>query len=409
MTWTPLIRCLACATAEVVPFLALGPQPLANAFLEPGQESLPEPFFPMNVARCPACGHVQLAELVDRSLLFSHYLYVSGTSETIPAHFRDLARTVCERVQLAPGDRVVEAGSNDGTLLAAFLERGARVTGVEPAANIARLAADRGVPTIVRFFDAGAAADIAADGGPARVIVGTNVFAHLADPCEFLAGARRLLAADGLLVLEVPYLLPMLDRVEFDTIYHEHVSYYALGPLVRLFDRSGLALVDAELVDVHGGSVRLFARHSGGPDRGLSALLAAERLRDLTGGEPQRMFARRVAELPGRLGEALDRLRRTGGSVAGYGAAAKGTTLLNYCRITRWMLPWIADRAPLKHGRLVPGVHVPVVPVSRIEEERPDVLLVLAWNFAGEIIRQQAAHAARGGRFLIPLPEPALS
>jgi SAM-dependent methyltransferase len=341
-------------------------------------------------------------------VLFSHYLYVTGTSETIAAHNEQYAGAVTGRLALGPDDLVAEIASNDGSLLQCFRSRGVRVLGIEPARNIADMARARGIDTLGRFFDRQAGSEIARTRGRARAIIGNNVFAHVDDPVGFLAGCADLLADDGLVFIEVPYALDMLQRGEYDTIYHEHLSYFSVSSLARLSERAGLSVAGVERVPVHGGSIRVALRKGGHHLAEPVAMMAQERTDGLTSLERWIAFGDGAARNRIDLRRLLEQLRRDGRSVAGYGAPAKGNTLLNYCGIGVDLLPWTVDRNPLKVGLFTPGMHLPVLPVEAIGERRPDYLLVLPWNFSEEIIRQQHAFAARGGRFIIPIPSPRL-
>jgi hypothetical protein len=386
--------------------LALGDQPLANAFLQGASRFSQEQRFPLDVFFCGTCALVQLVDVVDPEVLFGNYLYVTGTSETIAAHNLEYARAVVDRLGLGRGDLVAEIASNDGSLLSCFQPFGVRLLGIEPARNIAEIARGRGVETVSRFFDRTAGAELAAGHGKARAIVANNVLAHVDDPVGFLAGCRDLLADDGLVYVEVPWALDMKARGEYDTIYHEHLSYFSLTALSRIAQEAGLVVVGVDHVPVHGGSIRV--RFGTAPDvePGVPALLAREQEAALTSFEGWLAFGNAAARNREALVGLLESLRGAGHRLAGYGAPAKGNTLLNYCRIGTDLIPWTVDRNPLKVGLFTPGMHIPVLPVEAIAERRPDYLLILAWNFADEVMRQQAAFESSGGRFIIPIPEP---
>jgi SAM-dependent methyltransferase len=401
--------CRACGAARLEQFLDLGMQPLANSFLHSESEFAAEARYPLALYLCGECGLVQLADVVDPELLFRTYIYVTGTSETIAAHNREYAATVTSLLGLGPGDLVVEAASNDGSLLRCFQELGVRVLGVEPAANIAEVARSRGVPTEAVFFDQAAGARLRESAGPARAVIGNNVLAHVDDPLGFLAGARSLLGSDGLVIIEVPYLAEMIDRLEYDTVYHEHLSYFSVSALLRLAEGAGLRVVRIDPVPVHGGSLRLYATPATdtlahAPE--ILALAEEERVRGMTGLDRLRRFAAEVARHRVALRAMLERLRGAGHRLAAYSAPAKGNTLLNFCGIGTELVPYTVDRNPLKVGTYTPGMHLPVLSVEAILERRPDHLLILAWNFADEIRRQQGEYARQGGRFILPLPVP---
>jgi hypothetical protein len=401
--------CRACGAAGLVPVLDLGRQPLANAFLRHPSEFVAEARFPLVLYSCSICSLLQLSDVIDPAVLFEHYLYVTGTSETIAAHNRSYATAVATRQRLGPGDLVVEVASNDGSLLSCFQHLGTRVLGVEPATNIAQIAVDRGIPTEVVFFNASAGALLRERHGPARAVIGNNVLAHVDDPVGFLTGARALLAEDGLAIVEVPYLAEMLDRLEYDTIYHEHLCYFSITALLRIAEEAGLRVVDIDRVPVHGGSIRVYAAPASGQDRHapeVLAMAAEEQRSGLTAAAALERFAERVAAHREALVTLLRDLRAGGATIAAYGAPAKGNTLLNYCGIGTDLVDYAVDRSPLKQGLYTPGQHLPVPPVETLLERQPDYVLVLAWNFAEEIMAQQAEYRRRGGRFILPLPEP---
>jgi len=398
--------CRACGGRDLRRFLALGDQPLANAMLSGPEQFDHERYVPLDVFHCAGCGLVQLLDVVDPEVLFGEYLYVTGTSETIAAHNREYAESVVRRQRLGAGDLVVEIASNDGSLLSCFQPHGVRVLGIEPARNIAELARQRGIETVCRFFDRDAGRDLAATHGRASAIVGNNVLAHVDDPVGYLSGCADLLADDGLVYIEVPYAQDMLQRGEYDTIYHEHLCYFSVSSLARIAEAAGLRVVGVDRVAVHGGSIRVrFARASHHAET-VRDLMTTEEANGVTSYDAWVAFGARAERARGELRALLESLRSAGASLAAYGAPAKGNTLLNYCRIGTDLVPWTVDRNPLKVGLLTPGMHLPVLPVEAVELRRPDYLLILAWNFADEIMRQQRAHAERGGRFVIPVPEP---
>lgn len=402
-------ECRACGDRQLRPFLDLGTQPLANAFLHDPAEFADEARYPLVVHVCEQCSLVQLVDVIDPEVLFRDYIYVTGTSDTIAAHNVAYARTVVDRLALGPDDLVVEVASNDGSLLACFQAHGVRTVGVEPATNIAAMATARGVTTVNRFFDPDAAADVRATHGAARAVIGNNVFAHVDDSRGFLGACRDLLDGDALVIIEVPYLGEMLERLEYDTVYHEHLCYFSVSALRTLCEGVGLSLVDVERVPVHGGSIRMYAgRREHYPEHGAAALamIAHEQRVGLTSPARLDRFAADVADNREALVALLAELRDAGKTVAGYGAPAKGNTLLNYCGLRDPVLPYTVDKSALKVGRYTPGMHLPVRPTSVLLEEQPDHVLILAWNFADEIMRQQREYAERGGRFIIPIPAP---
>jgi hypothetical protein len=401
--------CRSCGSSGLERFLALGPTPLANSFLASPDEFAAERSYPLDVYFCEGCTLVQLLDVIDPEALFRDYIYVTGTSETIAGHNREHARSVVELLELGGDDLVVEAASNDGSLLTCYQRFGVRTLGVEPAKNIAAMARERGVETLCEFFGAATAAEVRRRHGPARAVLGNNVLAHVDDTPDFLRGCAELIRDDGLVIVEVPYLEELLDRLEYDTVYHEHLCYFSVTALRNLFESVGLRIARVDRVPVHGGSIRVYAGKASVPAAAagdVDALLRAEERAGLTDLARYRQLARDVETNRRDLVELLRSLEREGKTVAGYGAPAKGNTLLNYCGIDTSLLPYTVDRAPLKVGKFTPGMHIPVLPVETLVERRPDYVLILAWNFAEEIMRQQDEYLRGGGKFIIPVPEP---
>jgi novobiocin biosynthesis protein NovU/D-mycarose 3-C-methyltransferase len=400
-------RCRICLSRLPEPFLDLGATALANRFIHPDAAHEPEPRFPLRAVLCPACGLVQIDEEVPREVLFRDYIYVSGTSEGVRAHARFLASHFAGRCPLAQGDLVVEAASNDGTLLQAFRGQDVRVLGVEPALNIAVQARQAGIETLADFFDADLAQSIRETHGPARLFLARHVLAHVSDLHGFVEGIRRVLAPDGLAALEMPHLLTLHAQLAYDTIYHEHLCYFSVRVLRTLVEQFGLEIVDVHEVALHGGSILVTVQHQGGPREATAAvsrILQREEQAGLHHLELWQRFARGVADSRAALRGEIERLRRGGVRLAGYGAPAKGMTLLAACGLGREHLPYLVDLSPNKQGYLTPGHHIPVHAPAQLLQDRPDVVLLLAWNFADEIVRQQGDYLRRGGRFLVPIP-----
>lgn len=401
--------CRVCLSKELTKFSELGPQPLANAFLtdkmiKDGKEEK----FPLDLYVCRTCWHVQLLDVVSKETLFSHYLYFSTVSRTIPAHFAAFAKEV-ETEHTQRGDMVVELGSNDGVLLSAFEGTGRRFLGVEPATNVAEAARKRGVPTMNRFFDMESVTIIARDLGKAKVVIGNNVVGHIDDLDGLVKSVKHLLTPDGVWIFEVPYLVDMLEKNEFDTAYHEHLSYFAVRPAKTMLERGGLTLVDVRRQPVHGGTIRLYAKHKeagAAPTPRVAELLKLEKDLKLDTLAPYQAFDERVRKLREDLTKMIAQLKREGKRIVGYGAPAKGNTLLNYCGIGAKDLDYVQDTTPVKQGLFTPGMHIPVVPPERFREDTPDVALMLAWNYEKEILGKEEAFRKRGGKFLIPIPTP---
>lgn len=402
----PPPSCRVCGSADVRLVLDLGKVPLANSFIDPSDGVGSEPMFALGIQFCATCAIVQIPETVDPEVLFRDYLYTPSASVTWRAHCEELATWLRDAV-CDPAALVVEPASNDGTLLRAIRRWTPNILGVEPARNIAEQAVREGIPTICEFFTEGIAHAIRDTYGPARVIVGTNVLAHVPDLIDFIRGAGALLDGDGMFVIEAPYLRDLIESVAYDTIYHEHVSYLSVTALSRIYPLAGLVLTHVERTPTHGGSIRFVGRPAGAvPDASVASFLSEEAELGYSDGSALDGFAGRVERLRRQLSETIRAETAAGRSVAAYGATAKGNTLLTTSAIDPGTIRYIIDRNPLKQGRLAPGSHIPVVGPERLELDPVDVLLILAWNIADEIIEQQRWFADRGGRFLIPIPEP---
>ena len=390
-----------------MPVLDLGRVPLANALLTAQQLQEPEDRFPLELYFCPQCALVQIAETVPPARLFRDYAYASSFSDTMVEHARGLVATLIGRRGLGPASLVIEVASSDGYLLQFYKQRGIPVLGIEPAANIAELAiATKGIPTLVEFFDEELARRLAAEGRLADVIHAHNVFAHVPDPNRFVGGVKQVLKPDGVAVVEAPYVRDLIATLEFDTIYHEHFSYYSLSAVEAVCRRHGLMISDVELVPIHGGSLRLFMAHAGSPASArVGELLAKEKSEGLLSFDYYRDFGDRVSRLKQQLLALLHQLQEQGHRIAAYGASAKGSTLMNAFGIDRRLVEFVVDRSHLKQGRYTPGNHLPILPPEALLERRPDYVLLLTWNFAAEILAQQAEFRRGGGKFIVPVPE----
>ena len=401
--------CRICSGKKTRKFLTIGPTPLANAFLRQDQLNGNEASFPLDVYFCETCGLVQLGYVVPPEIMFRDYIYVSSTSDTIPRYFGEYADEVAARFLKSTEDLVVEMGSNDGCLLKQFQKHNARTLGVEPAGNIAKIATENGVETLNDFFCERSAKLVLEKKGAAKIILGNNVLAHIGNLEDTLKGLDALLAPDGKAIFDVPYLVNLLDNLEFDTIYHEHLSYFSVHPLDYLFRKYGFKVFDVKRVSIHGGSIRVYAnRKDAEPivQNSVHDLLAIEKERHLDRFEPYAEFGSRVSKLREDLLQVLRKLKSQGKRLAGYGAPAKGNTLLNYCKIGTDILDYIVDKSPLKQNLYTPGMHIPVYGVEKLLQDRPDFVLILAWNFADEIMRQQGAYSRQGGKFILPIPVP---
>jgi SAM-dependent methyltransferase len=402
-------RCRSCGGGELTVFLSLGNMPLSDGLLAPQDLEREEPRYPLDVAFCPDCTLAQILETVPPEHLFgADYPYFSSFTDTLLKHSAANVAARIEERRLDGNSLVVELASNDGYLLQYYRARGIPVLGIDPAPGPVAAARSRGIETLQAFFGRDLAARLAAEGRRADVIHANNVLAHVADTNGFVAGIGTLLKDDGVAVIEAPYVKELIDHGEFDTIYHEHLCYFSVTALTRLFQRHGLSLNRVEPLAIHGGSLRLFVGRQERADRSVAEHLQAERRAGLDRLEYYAGFSERVGRIRSDLLALLARLKREGARIAGYGAAAKGTILLNFAGIGREELGFVADRNVHKQGRYIPGVRLPIVAPERILEERPDYLLILPWNFKEEIMEQQSEFRRRGGRFIVPVPEPVI-
>lgn len=384
----------------MIPMLDMGNLPLANRLVKPG--ATPDRAYPLVVYYCHNCALIQLADLVPRTEMFTEYVYLTAASKTMTDHFNRYAETVTQRLGLTTKDMVLDVGSNDGTLLKAFQRQGVRVLGIEPARNVASIAEKIGVPTLTEFFDL----ELAKRLEKARIITANNILSHVGNLRDFLETVSRVLMEDGLFVFEVPWVVDVLRNNSFDMIYHEHLSYFGLKPLTRALREVGLFLVDLEYYpSIHGGTFRAFASPSSGE---LSELAKEMSVREEKEADfwAVKYFSERVPQLAHDLRELLLGLKREGKTIAGYGAPAKATILLNYCGIGRDILDYASDTTPLKQGKFIPGVGVPIVSPQSAQMNPPDYYLLLAWNFKEEILAKEKEFLNKGGRFVVPFPNP---
>jgi 2-polyprenyl-3-methyl-5-hydroxy-6-metoxy-1,4-benzoquinol methylase len=401
-------RCRGCGADLGAPFLDLGPTPLANSYLKAEELDQAEPFYPLQVHVCEACFLVQLIVVQTPEAIFGDYAYFSSYSTTWLRHAAEFAKTMGPRLALDSRSLVMEVASNDGYLLRAFREEGVPVLGIEPAKNVAVAAEAAGIPTVVEFFGVQLARELAQSGRQADLLVANNVLAHVPALEDFVEGLRIALKPRGVLTVEVPHLLRLMAENQFDTIYHEHFSYFSLAVVSQIFARHGLSVVDVDELTTHGGSLRIHARHRNdltqAPTERVAAVIAAEERAGLMTLGRYHAFAEQVRETKRALLDFLIGAKRKGHSIVGYGAPAKGNTLLNYCGVRTDFIDYTVDRSPHKQGRYLPGTRIPIYPPERIAETKPDYVLILPWNLREEIAEQMASIRDWGGRFIVPVP-----
>lgn len=399
--------CRSCSEPSLIPILDLGKTPLADRLLTEAELATDDEILvPLEVVFCSSCGLVQITETVDPEILFCrNYPYFSSVSPSLMEHFRKSAENLVARRNLGPDSLVIEAASNDGYMLRHFAAAGVPVLGIDPADGPAAKAQAAGVPTLNTFFTKELARELSEGGRQADVFLANNVLAHVADLNGFVSGIALLLRDTGMAVIECPYLLDLIEHREFDTIYHQHLCYFSVASLVHLFRRHGLNLADIEQVALHGGSLRLFVDKGKTSSDKVKAMLAHEEKIGATRVDFYKAFADRVADLKRSLMGTLAELKTQGKSIVGYGAPAKGCTLMAYCGIDRTHLDYLVDLNPVKHGRYMGGNRLRIEPVAKLAEAKPDYALILSWNFADEIIKQQTPYLTAGGHFIVPIPE----
>ena len=405
--------CRFCKSELRHTFVDLGMSPLCESFLRSDQLNEMEAFYPLHVFVCERCFLVQLDEFVSPDHIFTEYAYFSSYSDSWLEHCRRYTDEMRDRFRLDGKSLVVELASNDGYLLQYFVQKNIPVLGIEPAANVAKIAEAKKVPTLVKFFGKQLATELASQGKQADLLVGNNVLAQVPDLCDFVAGMKVLLRPGGVLTLEFPHLLKLMEENQFDTIYHEHFSYFSFLTAKQILDAYGLVLFDVEELPTHGGSLRIFGRHNEDDSKPISSRVVDLSAREETVGlnrlESYCSFAEKVKKTKRQLLECLIGAKQVQKSIVGYGAPGKGNTLLNYCGIGTDFIDYTVDRNPFKHGRFTPGTHIPICPPDRIFETRPDYVLILPWNLKNEIMQQMARIREWGGKFIVPIPEATIA
>jgi hypothetical protein len=402
------VNCRFCGTVVSTTFVDLGVQPLSNAYVPVEAADRMEPFYPLHARVCERCFLVQLPLLQTPEEIFSEYAYLSSMSDSWLDHCRRYAQDMIARFRLGPSSFVVEVASNDGYLLRFFKESGVPILGIEPAANVARIAEKAGIPSLPRFFGAGLAGELVREGKRADLLVGNNVLAHVPDLNDFVKGLAILLAPEGVLTMEFPHLGQLIAHNQFDTIYHEHFSYFSFTTAQEVFGAHGITIFDVDELPTHGGSLRIYgclASSARARSERAARLLATEEKQGLRSLETYARFGEQAREVKRKLLAFMIDRRRKQDHVIGYGAAAKGNTLLNYCGMRTDFIDYVVDRSPLKQGKLLPGTRIPIEAPERIRQTRPRYVLVLPWNIRDEIAEQLAFVKEWGGQLVVPIPE----
>lgn len=400
-------KCRICKSSKIYPFLDLGSMPIPNGFLSKDELKNKEYSYPLGACVCENCWLVQLTHVVPPEIMFKNYLYIPSTSKTMLEHFRALVNELIHKYSLTPKDLVIDIGSNDGTLLGYFKEQEIKVLGIDPASNLAQVAKMRGIDTIDNFFTLKLAKKIKRERGNAKMITATNVVAHINNLHELIEGVELLLSKDGVFIMEFPYLVDLISKNEFDTIYHEHLSYFSVLPLVELFKFHKMEIVDLKRTPVHGGSIIVYVSKKSSKYKQSSIVkeyINQEKLKKLNKKSIYDDFSRRVNIIKRDLIDYLQSLKKQKKTIVGYGASAKGNVLLNYCGINTKLLDYIVDSIPYKQGKYTPGTHIPIHPETWLEKNNPDYALLLSWNFADEILQKQIKYREKGGQFIITIP-----
>ena len=401
--------CRFCNSILEHTFVDLGMSPLCESILTAEQLNRMEPFYPLKVYVCGNCFLVQLEEYVSREDIFTEYDYFSSFSDSWLEHCKNYTELMIERFKLGEEHHVIELASNDGYLLQYFVEKGIPCLGIEPAKNIAKVAVEKGIATIAEFFGVKLAQEMSQAGQKADLLLGNNVLAQVPDLNDFVGGMKIILKPQGVITIEFPHLMRLMEGNQFDTIYHEHFSYFSFIAAEKIFTKHGITLFDVEELKTHGGSVRIYGRHVEDSTKPVTGRVLEMKGRELQAGfdrmESYSSFAEKVKETKRKLLEILIDLKRQGKRIVGYGAPGKGNTLLNYCAIRDDFLDYTVDRNPYKHGKFTPGTHIEIFPPDRIMQDRPDYLFILPWNLKDEIMKQMSFIREWGGKFIVPIPE----
>lgn len=402
-----LAECRICKSSKLYSFLDLGYMPIPNGFIDKKDLNKLELTYPLRVCVCEDCSLMQLEHVIPAEIMFKNYLYVPSTAKTMMKHFDQMAEETMKVANARKENLVIDIGSNDGALLSFFKKRNVQILGIDPAENIVRDANKRGIRTKAAFFSETTAEEIEKEFGKAKIITATNVIAHIDDIHSVVKGIKMLLHPQGIFVMEAPYVIDLIDNNEFDTIYHEHLSYFSIRPLMKLFEMHGMHIIDVRKQHIHGGTVRVYAALKSSNYKihpRVSKFVTEENLKKLHLRSTYDEFARRVKVIKRDLVSFLKRIKKEGRTVIGYGASAKGNVLTNYCGISTDLLDYVVDSTPYKHGKYTPGTHIPIYPESKLEKETPDYALLMSWNFADEIIEKNKKYRESGGQFIITIP-----
>lgn len=400
-----ITQCRICKGTRLERYIDLGLMPLVNKHLD-RQDEQNEPKFPLDVLFCHDCAASQLSVVVDPGLLFSQYAYRSSISQTFADHCYALAKDCEKSLGMKKNELVIDIASNDGCSLKEFTKLGVRPLGVDPAENLAAIANKEGIPTLAKFWTPAVADEVVRQHGKAKIITAMNVFAHVHDVHAFVDGIKRSLADDGTFIIECPYMVDLVNTNVFDTIYHEHLSYFLITPLARLFKEHGLSLNRVERILIHGGTIRLFVQHREAPDNSVRELLDLEKREGFLSFEKYKTLAQSTEKIKDELRVMVQKLKSEGKRIAGFGASAKGCIMLNYCGLTPQDIDYIVDDTPEKQNKYFAGVRIPIVPRDKLASQKPDYLLVLSWNFFDEIRQKTAAFEQAGGKYVLPVPSP---